>query len=170
VIGPQDLEHGTWVVVLRADEIPHVVMLQEGVCYSLEHNGNRRYPARKLWRLVEGKRIPSLFCELGSWARGPVEQAYAPHAEISGEGDCFLPVRDYCAAWLPECGHCRFPYELVPLLASAAKLRRAGTRFLQEERTSPEVTLPTYSREEIRQRIASVRATHRQSGPKDRPE
>ena len=37
-----DLQRGRWVVVLRADEIPHVVMLQHGVCYSLEHDGNRR--------------------------------------------------------------------------------------------------------------------------------
>jgi hypothetical protein len=160
-LAPEDLERGTWIAVLRADEIPHVVMLQDGVCYSLEHDGNRRYPARKLWRLVETKRIPTLLCELGPWTRGRVADTYAAHARIEGDGDCFLPVRDHCAAGFAAAAACSFPYELLPLLSSAGKLARAGTLHLQEERTGARIVLPTYSREDIRARIAQVRRTLR---------
>lgn len=146
--------------MLRADTIPHVVMLQQGQCFSLEHDGNRRYPARKLWRLVQGKRIPSLFCELGSWARGPVAAAYEAHARIADDADCFQPVREYCAAWFPECAPCAFPYELVPRLARAGRLVRTAGMFLAES-PGGRVSLPTYSRQDIRRRIAAVRAERR---------
>lgn len=157
-VGARDLEQGTWIVVLRAHEIPHVAMLQEGTCYSLETDGNRRYPARKLWRLVEAKRIPTLFCELGDWARGPVEAAYAAHARIEGEGDCFLPVQEYCARWLPDCAGCEFPYELVPRLSAAGRLARAGLVHLSAGSAPTSFTLPIYTRDDIRRRIAEVRA------------
>lgn len=163
-LAAEDLEHGTWIAVLRADEIPHVVMLQDGACFSLEHDGNRRYPARKLWRLVEAKRIPTLLCELGPWARGRVADTYAAHARIEGDGDCFLPVRDYCATGFADAAACDFPYELLPLLSSAGKLARAGTLHLQEERSDARIELPTYSREDIRARIAEVRRTFRPQG------
>jgi len=155
-VGAADLERGTWIVVLRADEIPHVAMLQGGTCYSLETDANRTYPARKLWRLVESKRIPTLFCELGPWAAGPVADAYARHARIEGEGDCFLPVQEYCASWLPDCAACAFPYELVPLLCAGGRLARAGVAHLAGRGAS--FALPVYSREDIRRRIAAVRA------------
>ena len=119
----EDLEHGTWIAVLRAHEIPHVVMLQEGVCFSLEHDGNRRYTARKFWRLVDTKRIPTLLCELGPWARGRVADTYAAHARIEGEGDCFLPVRDYCAAWFADCGASAFPTSCCPCFPPPASSR-----------------------------------------------
>lgn len=157
----EDLEHGTWIAVLRAHEIPHVVMLQEGVCFSLEHDGNRRYTARKFWRLVDTKRIPTLLCELGPWARGRVADTYAAHARIEGEGDCFLPVRDYCAAWFADCGASSFPYELLPLLSSAGKLARAGTLHLPLAPGVTRLQLPSYSRADIRARIAEVRRTFR---------
>lgn len=163
-IRPEDLEQGTWIAVLRADVIPHVVLLQQGVVFSLEHDGNRRYPARKLWRLIESRGIAALLCELGPDAHGSVEPSYAVHERIEGDGDCFLPVRDYCASWFPECAACSFPYELVPLLARAGKLLRAGTRHLQEERRTARVVLPTYSREDIRSRIAEVRRSGRRPG------
>jgi len=163
-VGSEDLEHGTWIVVLRADRIPHVVLLQDGVCFSLEHDGNRRYTARKLWRLIEARRIPALLCELGPEAHGSAEAIYGPLERIQGDGDCFFPVRDYCAGWFPACAACLFPYELIPLLARAGKLARAATLHLQEERATPRVVLPTYSREEIRARIAEVRATIRAHG------
>lgn len=163
-IRAEDLAQGTWIAVLRADSIPHVVMLQSGVVFSLEHDGNRRYPARKLWRLIESRGIAALLCELGPEAHGSVEPVYAPHERIEGDGDCFLPVRDYCATWFAKCAACSFPYELVPLLARAGKLARAGTRHLQEERSTPRVVLPTYSREDIRARIAEVRQSIRPPG------
>lgn len=156
-IGAADLERGAWIVVLRADEIPHVAMLQGGTCYSLETDANRTYPARKLWRLVEAKRIPTLLCELGAWARGPVAEVYARHARIAGDGDCFLPVQEYCARWLPECARCAFPYELVPLLSAEGRLVRAGVLHLGST-PPPALVLPVYSREDIRRRIAEVRA------------
>ncbi|HEX6884501.1 MAG TPA: hypothetical protein VF530_14085 [Planctomycetota bacterium] len=156
-VAAADLEQGTWIVVLRASEIPHVVMLQAGTCYSLETDGNRRYPVRKLWRLVEAKRIPTLFCELGSWAAGPVAAAYARHAKIEGEGDCFLPVQEYCASWLADCAACAFPYELVPRLSSGGRLARAVLAHLGEGAEWTSFTLPVYSRADIRRRIAEVR-------------
>jgi hypothetical protein len=159
---PADLEHGTWIAVLRADEIPHVAMVQEGVCFSLEHDGNRRYPARKLWRLAETRHIPTLLCELGPWARGPVAEVYARFTRIEGDdGDCFLPVRDYCAAWFADAAPCPYPWQLLPLLSSAGKLARAGTLHLAGESDGARLVLPVYSREDIRARIAEVRRTLR---------
>ena len=156
-----DLEQGTWIVVLRADEIPHVVMLQGGVCFSLEHDGNRRYPARKLWRLVNASRIPTLFCELGPWANGAVSDTYARFERIDDDGDCFLPVRDYCARWSPDLAACSFPYELVPALATGGRLARTAAVHFLEGPTPSAITLLTYSRAEIRARIAAVRAGER---------
>jgi len=156
-----DLERGTWIAVLRADEIPHVVMLQAGTCYSLEHDGNRRYPARKLWRLAETKHIATLLCELGPWASGPVAEVYARFERIAGDdGDCFLPVRDYCAAWFADAAPCAYPWQLLPLLSTAGKLTRAGTLHLAES-DDARLVLPVYSRADIRARIAEVRRTLR---------
>jgi hypothetical protein len=160
-----DLERGTWIAVLRADEIPHVVMLQGGTCYSLEHDGNRRYPTRKLWRLAETRHIPMLLCELGPWARGPVPEVYARFERIAGDdGDCFLPVRDYCAAWFADAAACAYPWQLLPLLSSAGKLARAGTLHLAGESDGKRIVLPVYSRADIRARIAEVRRTLRPHG------
>lgn len=159
-----DLESGTWIVILRADEIPHVAMLQEGICYSLEHDSNRTYPARKLWRLLEARQIPAVLCELGPEARGSVAAIYSAHDCIEGDGDCFLPVRDYCATWLPEAAACSFPYELVPLLSATGRFARASTRNLPTDPATSGVVLPTYTREQIRERIAEVRRTIRANG------
>lgn len=157
----EDLERGTWIAVLRAHEIPHVAMLQGGTCFSLEHDGNRRYPARKLWRLVETRRIPTLLCELGPWARGPVAEVYARFARIEGdEGDCFVPVRDYCAAWFASAAPCEYPWQLLPLLSAAGKLARAGALHFAEP-PGARLVLPIYSRADIRARIAEVRRTLR---------
>jgi len=165
-----DLERGRWVVVLRADEIPHVVMLQDGICFSLEHDGNRRYTSRKLWRMIEARRIPALLCELGPEADGPVEAIYDRLERIEGaDGDCFVPVRDYCATWFPECAACEYPWQLVPLLSASGKLVRAGTRYLQEDRDGPLVVMPVYDRRQIRARIAEVRRTIRDHGPTPPP-
>lgn len=160
-LGAKDLERGTWIVVLRADEIPHVVMLQQGVCFSLEHDGNRRYPARKLWRLVEGKRIPTLFCELGPWASGAVSAIYERFARIEGDADCFLPVRDFCAGESAGLADVSFPYELVPRLAHGGRLARTVALHFPGSAPADAITLPTYSRAEIRARIAAVRDARR---------
>jgi hypothetical protein len=94
-----------------------------------------------------------------------VADAYAVHARISGDADCFLPIHDYCAAWLPECARSEFPYELVPLLSRRDRLTRAATRHFQEQRTTPRVRLQTYSRSEIRARIKEIRAERGERGP-----
>jgi len=155
-------------VVLNADRIPHVVMLEEGVCFSLEHDGNRRYPARKLWRLIDSRRIPSLLCELGSEARGSVEDVYAPLERIEGDGDCFTPVRNWCALWYPAAGACSYPYELIPLLSRQGKLFRAVPLHLPG--VEREFVMPSYSREQIRARIAEVRDTPRPNPDEPRAE
>jgi hypothetical protein len=90
-----------------------------------------------------------------------VEAAYAVHARIEGEADCFLPVQEYCARWLPDCRASEFPYELVPQLSSAGRLARAGEAHLSNGHPLASFTLPAYSRADIRRRIAEVRSARR---------
>ena len=154
-IEAEELGQGTWIVLLRADEIPHLVMLQAGVCHSLEHDGLHHYPASQLWRLIESRRIPSVLCRLAVEPERPVHPFFAAFDGLDGEIDCFVPVRDYCASWFPACAVCDYPYELMPLLASAGKLAKSGSRHLPGRGAG--FVLPRYSRSEIRERIAEVR-------------
>lgn len=152
----QELEDGTWLVLLRADSVPHVMLLQAGVCFSLEVDGNRRHPAAKLLRLIESKRVPALLCRLAPDAPATVASFVAPFERIASGGNCFLPVRDYCASWLAAAGPCELAFELVERLAAAGKLAHtvglhlthpSGTRF----------RLPRYTSREVEARLDELR-------------
>ena len=155
-LGSEDLEHGTWIVVLKADEMPHVCMVQHGVCFSLEHDGNHRYPADKLRGLIARKRIPTLLCKLPREADGPLEPAFAAYDGLEGDTNCFVPVRDHCATWFPAARGCDYVFELAPLLDAAGKVERFVGLHLPEAGGNRHV-LPRYDQHEIRARIADVR-------------
>ncbi len=159
---PSDLEHGTWIVVLKADEMPHVALLQSGVCFSLEHDGNHRYPARKLWRLVDSRRIPTVLCRLAPEAALPAAPFFEAYDSLEGEVNCFLPVRDQCAGWFPAARTCEYVFELVPLLDSAGKIARAAGLHLPGP--GPRFVFPKYDQAQIRARIESVRRRAPENG------
>lgn len=157
-----DLEQGTWIVVLKADQMPHVCMLQHGTCFSLEHDGNHRYPAVKLWRLIESRQIPAVLCELPPEEAGALEPFFAAYDDLAGDTNCFIPVRDACAAWFPAAAACEYVFQLVPLLAAAGKIERAGKLHLPGP--GARYVFPQYDQEGIRARIAAVRSTSRERG------
>lgn len=154
-----DLEQGTWIVVLKADQMPHVCMLQHGTCYSLEHDGNHRYPAVKLWRLIESRQIPTVLCRLPGEADGALEPFFAAYDGLAGDTNCFIPVRDACAAWFPPAAACDYVFQLVPRLDSAGKIERAVKLHLPG--SGARFVFPQYDQEGIRARIAAVRRTGR---------
>ncbi|NOT30890.1 MAG: hypothetical protein HOP15_10630 [Planctomycetes bacterium] len=155
-IQAQALERGTWIVVLKADQVPHVALLQRGVCFSLEHDGNHRYPAQKLWRLIESRQIPTVLCRLTAQAEGSVAAFFEAFDRLEGDANCFLPVRDHCASWFPAAAACDFVFQLIPLLDSAGKIELAASVNLPGGSGSPYV-FPQYDQTEIRARIAAVR-------------
>jgi hypothetical protein len=161
----EELEEGTWIVVLKADQMPHVAMLQGGICFSLEHDGNHRYPAQKLWRLIESRRIPTVLCRLGPEARGPVRGFFEAYDRLEGDANCFLPVRDHCASWFPQGAACDYVFQLVPLLDAAGKIERAGSLHLRGSASGTRYVFPRYDQAQIRERIADVRRTV--AGPGD---
>ncbi len=150
-----ELEEGTWIVVLKADQMPHVAMLQGGVCFSLEHDGLHRYPAQKLWRLIESRQVPTVLCKLSNETSGEVEPFFDAHDRLDGDANCFIPVRDHCAAWFPAGAACDYVFQLVPLLDSAGKIERAGSLHLATSGTR--YVFPQYDQAGIRARIAEVR-------------
>lgn len=154
-----DLEQGTWIVVLKADQMPHVCMLQRGTCYSLEHDGNHRYPAAKLWRLIESRQIPTVLCQLPPEADGALEPFFAAYDGLAGDTNCFIPVRDSCAAWFPPAAACDYVFQLVPRLDSAGLIERAAKLHLPG--SGARYVFPQYDQDGIRARIDAVRRAGR---------
>ena len=149
-IQPAELASGTWIVMLRADQIPHVALLQEGVVLSLEHDGSHRYPHEKLWRLIESRRTPALLCRLDVGSGGPAAPFFEAQSRLEVENNCFVPVRDYCASWFPPGAACEYAYQLIPLLASAGRVQRAGGFHLRLEGAT--FRFPVYDKDDIRDR------------------
>ena len=83
-------------------------------------------PPRSVWLTMLPPGSPDLKV-IPERATAPVEATYERHRCIEGDGDCFLPVHEYCRACLSGCEDLGFPYQLLPWLSAGGKLARAGT-------------------------------------------
>ena len=163
-LAADELSEGTWIVLLRADRIPHVALLQDGVYHSLEHDGFHCRSAAELWRLIRARAVPSVLCRLRAAPATRARPFFERHGGLDGDVDCFVPVRDYCASWFPAAAACDYAYELLPLLASTGALDKAGSLHLPALRPGVPFELPRYTRAEIRARIEHVRTSGAAAG------
>lgn len=157
---PAELERGAWIVILRADQMPHVCLLADGLVYSLEHDGNHRYPAVKLVRLIERKRVPSVLVEVLPTRAVAPEPFFRAYEGLAGDTNCFLPVRDAVAAWFEPAATCDYVFELVPRLAAAGRVGRAVAVHVEGR----PFVFPRYDQAGIRARIADVRRSRTRRG------
>lgn len=157
------LESGTYIVLVNITQPPpHLVLLNDGLCYGLHQTGKQSgEPAAAFLRHLRRRSLPSIFV---NWqlpsphhAAAALQQIMAVYTRVEvGKTSCLVPIRRLAEEQgLPVAAQCKFIFELLPLLQSAGQLHECYSLNYSEKTFE----LPVYSAADVDAAIARAAQT-----------
>lgn len=152
-----DLQSGMWIILIDADKIPpHLMLVEDGVCHSLEYDGYKTYKPSTLFKIFNSKRKAVLAAKL-DFAAVNASFFFERYQDKSGF-TCLYPIKDYIDEQGIDVSNVHFIFELLPeldkvnsiLLYKGLNLSLENDQFLYQ----------TYTREEIDRRIENLKNQH----------
>ncbi|MGL5891110.1 MAG: hypothetical protein ACRC3B_14570, partial [Bacteroidia bacterium] len=151
--GFEQLRSGTYIVLLSITQPPpHLVLLHNGLCYSLHSTGKQEGDQSELlFQLIRRRSLAAAFV---TWqlpapaaAATQLTQILAAHSRVeAGSTTCLLPVRRLAEMQgTVAAADCKFVFELLPLLSDAGQI---GECF-SVNYNAPELQLPVYTAADV---------------------
>lgn len=147
------LRGGTYIVLLHLMQPPpHIILLHNGLCYSLHSTGKQEGDsAELLFQLIRRRSLSAAFVTwqlpVPAAAASQLTEILAPYSRVeAGGATCLLPVRMLAEKQgTTAAASCKFIFELLPLLSEAGQL---GECF-SINYNAPEFQLPVYTAADI---------------------
>ncbi len=160
----EELQTGTWLMLLYADKIPpHLALLADGKYYSLTANEVQiGLDIEPFWRTIQSKSIPSIFVQIESVPNAELLAAEfsAYQTAVPGSITCLNPIRNYLNRLhqLPVYD-VEFVFHLVDRLEEYDMLLASRHVHLRDKLSGGSYQLMKYTVEEIFERIAQLQKT-----------
>ncbi len=149
-----DLRSGVWIVLIDADKIPpHLMLIEQGVCHSLEYDGYKTYTPSALFKIFTTKKKAVLAAKV-QYDSLNAASFFSSYENTSGF-TCLYPIKDCIQSKGLDVSGVNFIFELLPQLdkKNGITLYKGLNLVLENER----FTYQTYTREEIDRRIENLK-------------
>ncbi len=162
------LSRGIYIVITEAKRIPpHIGMLIDGKYSSLTVKGNEiEIQAGVIFKNIMLRKVPSLFIKIKdhpvfsfSYLNELLFECVTEHERVEAEGaTCLTPVKNFFKeGYQVSSVGINFLFDLLPALKAAELIQGTAAYNVEEEIKGGQFSLPTYTFNEINERIRQVR-------------
>ena len=157
----QDLADRLWLTLIGINEIPpHIALISEGKYYSVSAKKvDLGSSLEALLNTLKRKKIPALFVRINSEPLvREVQSIYSQNEPLGNTNEtCLSPIKTvFLSCFSPDFSNVNYVFELLALAEDKGLLKTCCV-LNYESRNSNIVTLPTYTKDQIRKRITDLR-------------
>lgn len=156
-----NLRSGTWIGLLNCHKSPpHLVFVDDGFIYSLEHGSNRKYESDRLFKLIQQKKKPSIFFQLNVDTQGTTNRAFSAYSQLKSGQTCLNPIIDVLSGLgIEKIRNCEYIYQLIPELKAQGLLNEINGHLVITNPSNNHFYFQIYTKKEIFERIEKLKRT-----------